>query len=49
VAAYCAAGGVLVRDCSNFPACNNHHLRVAVTTPEEQEKLFEVLEPALRQ
>jgi threonine-phosphate decarboxylase len=49
VAAYCAAKGVLVRDCSNFPVCTHHHLRVAVATPEEQERLYEVLEQALKQ
>lgn len=48
VAAYCAAGGVLVRDCSNFPVCTPHHLRVAVAAPEEQERLYEVLERALK-
>ncbi len=48
VAATCAAKGVLVRDCSNFPVCTNHHLRVAVATPEEQERLYEVLEQALK-
>jgi len=48
VAAYCAAQGVLVRDCSNFPVCTNHHLRVAVTTPEEQERLYDVLEKAFK-
>lgn len=48
VAAYCAAQGVLVRDCSNFPVCTHHHLRVAVTTPEEQKRLFNVLEQAFK-
>jgi threonine-phosphate decarboxylase len=48
VAAHCATGGVLVRDCSNFPVCTNHHLRVAVATPEEQERLYEVFAEALK-
>jgi len=48
VAASCAAQGVLVRDCSNFPVCTSHHLRVAVTAPEEQERLFAALARAVK-
>ncbi len=48
VAAFCLSKRVLVRDCSNFPVCSEHHLRVAVATPEEQERLMEVLEQAIK-
>jgi threonine-phosphate decarboxylase len=46
VASFCLSKGVLVRDCSNFSGCTGHHLRIAVATPEEQDRLFEVLEQA---
>ena len=48
VAAACARQGVLLRDCSNFSGCTRRNLRLAVTTSEEQERLFRVLEPALK-
>lgn len=48
VTAFCANQGVLVRDCSNFPVCTQHHLRVAVATPEEQERFYPVFEQALK-
>lgn len=47
VSAACAAQGVLLRDCSNFPGCTAYHLRIAVAPPEEQDRLFEALIPAL--
>ena len=48
VAAACAQKGVLLRDCANFPGCHSHNLRFAVATSEEQDRMFEVLEPALQ-
>ena len=48
VAAACAAEGVLLRDCSNFAGCNSRNLRFAVSPSEEQDRLFSVLEPALK-
>ncbi|MCF8032822.1 MAG: aminotransferase class I/II-fold pyridoxal phosphate-dependent enzyme [Desulfarculaceae bacterium] len=47
VAASCARQGVLVRDAASFVGCNEHHLRVAVCTSEEQERLRAALAPAL--
>ena len=49
VAAATAQQGVLVRDASSFVGCNEHHLRVAVCTIEEQLRLREALAPALVQ
>ncbi len=49
VAAATAKQGVLVRDASSFVGCNDHHLRVAVTTTEEQQRLLAALRPALEQ
>jgi threonine-phosphate decarboxylase len=48
VAAACADKGVLVRACGDFVGCNPWHLRVAVCPPEEQQRLFEALKPALK-
>ena len=48
VAAVCSQKGVLVRDCANFPGCHRHNLRLAVAPSEEQDRLFQVLEPALK-
>lgn len=42
-----AAKGVLVRACGNFVGCSDYHLRTAVCTPQEQERLLEALKPAL--
>jgi threonine-phosphate decarboxylase len=42
-----AEKGVLLRDCQSFPGCGLRHLRFAVTTPEEQKRLFKVLATAL--
>lgn len=36
--------GVLIRDCSNFEGLNNKFFRVAVKTPRENRKLFELLD-----
>jgi threonine-phosphate decarboxylase len=47
VAESCAHRAILLRDCASFPGCSPYHLRLAVCPPEEQERLFEVLEPAL--
>lgn len=47
VAGACADKGVLVRDCADFVGCTPWHLRVAVCTPEEQQRLFAALKPAL--
>jgi len=49
VAAATAQQGVLVRDASSFVGCNGHHLRVAVTTSQEQERLLAALRQALGQ
>ncbi|KIX11479.1 threonine-phosphate decarboxylase CobD [Dethiosulfatarculus sandiegensis] len=43
-----AEQGVLVRDCQSFPGCGPRHLRFAVTTTEEQKRLFKALETALK-
>ncbi len=48
VAAACAEKGVLVRACADFVGCTPWHLRVAVCTPEDQERLLAVLKPALK-
>lgn len=47
VAASCAEKGILMRDASNFKGCTAHHLRLAVTTPENQQRLADVLKEAL--
>lgn len=47
VAASCFEKGILVRDASNFNGCNKHHLRLAVTTPENQERIAGALKEAL--
>jgi len=49
VAAYTAQQGVLVRPAASFVGCDEHHLRVAVTTSQEQERLLAALQPALSQ
>ncbi|MCB2228362.1 MAG: aminotransferase class I/II-fold pyridoxal phosphate-dependent enzyme [Desulfarculaceae bacterium] len=49
VAAATAQQGVLLRDASSFVGCNERHLRVAVCTGEDQERLREVLTSALAQ
>lgn len=41
--------GMFVRDCFDFPGCTHHHWRVAIRTREENERLFERVERALRQ
>jgi threonine-phosphate decarboxylase len=46
LAALSAERGVLVRDASNFPGLSPYHLRVAVRTPEENERLVSVLTEA---
>jgi threonine-phosphate decarboxylase len=35
--------GILVRDASNFAGLDERHLRVAVRTPAENERLVEAL------
>lgn len=47
VAAATAQQGVLVRDASSFVGCNERHLRIAVTTSQEQERLLAALHRAL--
>ncbi len=47
VAAATAREGVLLRDASSFVGCEERHLRVAVCTSEEQQRLQEVLKKAL--
>ncbi|MBI4799857.1 MAG: histidinol-phosphate aminotransferase family protein [Desulfarculus sp.] len=47
VAQATAGKGVLVRACGNFVGCSPYHLRTAVCTPQEQERLLQVLKPAL--
>ena len=47
VAAACAEKGVLLRACASFPGCGPRHLRLAVTTPQERQRLYPVLERAL--
>ncbi len=49
VAAFCAAEGVLLRDCSSFAGCDEYHLRLAVCRPADQKRLFTVLGQALEQ
>jgi threonine-phosphate decarboxylase len=49
VAAFTAQQGVLVRPAASFVGCGEHHLRVAVTTSQEQERLLAVLGQALAQ
>lgn len=49
VAQATASKGVLLRPCGNFVGCSPFHLRTAVCTPEEQERLLEALKPALNQ
>ena len=49
VAAFTAQQGVLVRPAASFVGCGEHHLRVAVTTSEEQERLLAALGRALEQ
>ena len=48
VAKACAQQGVLLRDCASFNGCAPYHLRIAVASLEEQERLFSVLTPALK-
>lgn len=48
VAAYCAARGVLVRDCESFAGCGKHHLRLAVCPPADQQRLFKLLREAMQ-
>lgn len=47
VARACAPHGVLVRNCESFVGCGDHHLRVAVCQPADQDRLFEALAPTL--
>jgi len=49
VAASTAQQGVLVRPAASFVGCGEHHLRVAVTTSQEQERLMSALGQALEQ
>jgi len=39
--------GILIRDCSNFPPLDEHYIRVAVRTPEENRRLLQALQPLL--
>ncbi len=39
--------GILVRDCASFAGCGPRHLRIAVCTSEDQDRLMEALRPAL--
>lgn len=39
--------GVLIRDASTIPGCDGRHLRVAVRTPEENQRTIEALRHAL--
>jgi threonine-phosphate decarboxylase len=39
--------GVLLRDCASFEGCGERHLRIAVCGPQEQERLFSLLERLL--
>lgn len=39
--------GILVRDCSSFPGCGPRHLRIAVCTSEEQDRLVPALTAVL--
>jgi len=48
VAAATAHEGVLLRDASSFVGCDERHLRIAVCTSEEQQRLEEVLNKALK-
>jgi threonine-phosphate decarboxylase len=47
VAEACRPHGVLMRDCANFMGCGPRHLRIAVCSLKNQERLWPVLEPAL--
>ena len=49
VAEFTAQQGVLVRPAASFVGCGEHHLRVAVTTSEEQQRLMAALGQALEQ
>ena len=42
-----ASEGVLVRDSSSFVGCNDRHLRVAVCSPQDQQRLKRALQKAL--
>lgn len=44
---FCFQQGVLVRDASSFVCCGERHLRVAVTTKRNQQRLLETLRAAL--
>lgn len=43
----CLEGGILIRDCSNYPGLQKGYFRVAVRTHEENEKLVQVLKNVL--
>lgn len=43
----CRAEGILIRDCSNYTGLTKGWYRVAVRTPEENERLLKVLEKIL--
>lgn len=49
VAAFTAQQGVLLRPAASFVGCGEHHLRVAVTTSQDQARLMKALQPALAQ
>ncbi|MCB2190256.1 MAG: pyridoxal phosphate-dependent class II aminotransferase [Deltaproteobacteria bacterium] len=49
VAEYTARQGVLLRPAASFVGCGDYHLRVAVTTSQEQQRLMAALEQALAQ
>lgn len=45
---YCLKHGFLLRDCSNFPGLSRGYYRICIRSREENEKLFQVLERAIR-
>ena len=45
----CAAGGILIRDCSNYRGLTKGYWRIAVRTREENDRLLQCLEEILWQ
>jgi threonine-phosphate decarboxylase len=43
----CFPHGVLLRDCASFEGCTKRHLRIAVCNPEQQERLFGLMQSLL--
>jgi len=43
-----AWGNVLVRDCSSFEGLDDHYVRLAIRLPEENQRLFELIEKWVR-